>query len=109
MKYVAILTALGVGCAVLLINSQAFAQGPGHGAFLERLRAADTNGDGMLSRDEAAAALPRISEHFDEIDANHDGYITFDELHAYMAAHRHGHGGWFKRLDKDGDGKLSRD
>ncbi|HET9652989.1 MAG TPA: EF-hand domain-containing protein, partial [Usitatibacter sp.] len=54
-------------------------------------------------------SLPRISQHFDEIDADHNGFITFEELRAYMASHRHGHGGFFKKLDKDGDGRISRD
>ncbi|HET9577894.1 MAG TPA: EF-hand domain-containing protein [Usitatibacter sp.] len=109
MKYAAILAALGLGSAVLLANADAFAQGPGrHGDFMERLRAADKNADGMLSRDEAAS-LPRILQNFDEIDADHNGFITFDELRAYMSSHRHGHGGFFKKLDKDGDGRISRD
>jgi Ca2+-binding EF-hand superfamily protein len=109
MKYVAVLAALGLGSAVLLVNPHAFAQGP-QGSFMERLKAVDKNADGMLSRDEAAS-LPRISKHFDEIDANHDGFITFDELHAFGAKHRGGrhHGHALKALDKDGDGRISRD
>jgi Ca2+-binding protein (EF-Hand superfamily) len=111
MKYVAVLAALGLGSAVLLVNSDAFAQGR-QGGFMERLKAADKNADGMLSRDEAAS-LPRISQHFDEIDANHDGFITFEELHAFGKAHHARHGGHeghgLKALDKDGDGRISRD
>lgn len=109
MKYVAVLAALGLGSAVLMVNSDAIAQGHGPGAFMERLKAADKNADGKLDREEAAS-LPRISKNFDAIDANHDGYITFDELQAYMQSHRghHGHGG-LKALDKDGDGKISRE
>ena len=38
----------------------------------ERLKAADKDGDGKISRAEAAA-LPRIAKHFDEIDTNKDG------------------------------------
>jgi len=111
MKSVAVLAALGLASAVLLVNTAAFAQGQDRqGAFLERLRAADKNADGMLSRDEAAS-LPRILEHFDEIDADHNGQITFEELRAFHQGHgRHGHhGGFMKHLDKDGDGRVSRD
>lgn len=109
MKYAAILAALGLGSAVLLAQSQAFAQGPGgHGAFMERLRAADKNADGMLSREEAAS-LPRILERFDAIDADHNGFITFEELRAFHGQQRHRHGGFLKHLDKDGDGRISRD
>jgi Ca2+-binding EF-hand superfamily protein len=111
MKYVAVLAALGLGSAVLLVNSDAIAQGQ-QGGFMERLKAADKNGDGMLSREEAAS-LPRISKHFDEIDANHDGFITFDELRAFGQSHHAkggGHAGHgLKALDKDGDGRISRD
>jgi Ca2+-binding EF-hand superfamily protein len=111
MKYVAVLAALGLGSAVLLVNSDAFAQGR-QGGFMERLKAADTNADGMLSRDEAAS-LPHISKNFDAIDANHDGFITFEELRAYGQAHRgkhRGHAGHgMKALDKDGDGRISRE
>ena len=110
MKYVAILAALGLGSAVLLVNSDALAQGR-QGGFMERLKAADRNADGMLSRDEAAS-LPRILKNFDAIDANKDGLITFDELKAFHEAHRGAHGkhhGGLKALDKDRDGRISRD
>src|SRR6478609_5129115 len=111
MKYVAVLAALGLGSAVLLVSSEAFAQGR-QGGFMERLKAADTNADGMLSRQEAAS-LPHIAEHFDEIDTDHNNFVTFEELRAYGQAHRGQHGGHggkgLKALDKDGDGKISRD
>lgn len=48
--------------------------------FEKRFHAADKNGDGMLSREEAYAAFPRAPQFFDEIDLNHDNYITLVEV-----------------------------
>ena len=69
--------------------SAAFAQAPveppkGERAHKmhERLKAADTDGDGKISRAEAAA-LPRLAKHFDEIDTNKDGFLTKEELKAH--------------------------
>lgn len=89
------------------------AGGPGagkRGAMMqERIKAADTNNDGMISREEARA-LPRIAEHFDAIDANRDGQVTGEELRAYHQAQRAQHRGeMWKKLDANGDGRLSRD
>lgn len=41
----------------------------------------DADGDGKLSRAEVANA-PRLSQEFDAIDANKDGFLTLDELQA---------------------------
>jgi Ca2+-binding EF-hand superfamily protein len=57
----------------------------------ERFTKADTNGDGMLTREEAKA-MPRVSSHFDEIDANHDGQVSMDEIRAYAVAARQSRG-----------------
>jgi Ca2+-binding EF-hand superfamily protein len=43
---------------------------------------ADTNGDGLISRDEAKSS-PLLSQHFDAIDANKDGSLSRDEVHAW--------------------------
>jgi Ca2+-binding EF-hand superfamily protein len=51
-------------------------RGDRHGGF----KAADRNGDGKISVGEAVAA--KMIEFFD-IDSNHDGAITIDELLAY--------------------------
>ena len=57
----------------------------------ERMKAADKDGDGNISRAEAVA-LPRLAKHFDEIDSNKDGIITKGEIKAYRekkGAHKH--------------------
>ncbi|MBK7766547.1 MAG: hypothetical protein IPI44_10770, partial [Sulfuritalea sp.] len=46
----------------------------------KRFHAADKNGDGMLSREEAYAQFPRAPKFFDEIDSNRDKYITLVEV-----------------------------
>ena len=43
------------------------------------LKTFDRNGDGKLSRDEAPE---RMKQRWDQIDTNHDGFITVDELKA---------------------------
>jgi len=35
-----------------------------------------------ISHDQFANAFPLLTEHFEEIDANHDGRITLSELQA---------------------------
>jgi len=106
-KTVVTLVAVALGAAATLTIADP-GQGPRRGAMMERLKAADTNADGLISRSEAAA-LPRLAEHFDAIDANRDGQVSFEELRAFHARHRGERGKAFmKRLDTDGDGKVSR-
>lgn len=104
MRHVILLTTLGLAAAA----STAFAAPEGRGA--DRLKQADTNGDGMISRDEAKA-LPRVLKNFDAIDANHDGQITADELRAFHKSHAgegKNRGDAMKKLDTDGDGRISK-
>ena len=54
----------------------------------ERFSAADTDGDGYISRDEAEKGLPRIAAHFDDADSNHDGKLSKDEIVAYAKSLR---------------------
>ncbi len=51
------------------------------GAMGERLRSADKDGDGAISAEEAKA-MPMLAEHFDEVDTNHDGKVTREEMKA---------------------------
>lgn len=88
------------------------AYGQGYGRRGGGLQKWDANGDGQLSREEVANA-PRLSQGFDAIDANHDGFLTLAELQAAHGARgpgsRGGRGGPIARWDANGDGKLSRD
>lgn len=54
----------------------------------ERFKAADTNADGKLTRDEAKSKMPMVYKHFDEIDVNHTGAVTMADVAAYAQAHR---------------------
>lgn len=109
MKYVVLLTALGLASAASL--TFAGADGPRAGAMGERFKAADTNNDGMINREEAKS-LPRVAKDFDAIDANKDGQATADELRAFHKAHRGEHGRhrgeFLKKLDTNADGRISK-
>ena len=107
MKTVIGLTMLALASAATI--AVAAPEGGHRGGMMERLKAADTNGDGLISRAEAAA-LPRLAERFEQIDANRDGQVSFEELRAARGhgKHGHGHGGMMKHLDADGDGKVSK-
>jgi Ca2+-binding EF-hand superfamily protein len=61
----------------------------------ERWVAADKDGDGALTREEAQASMPGVAEHFDALDANHDGKVDRAEMHdARMRQHQqHREGG----------------
>ena len=47
---------------------------------------ADKDNDGTLDRKEAKK-MPRVAKNFDAIDTDHDGTVSMDEVHTYMAAH----------------------
>lgn len=73
-------------------------------AIRERARvrfvAADRDGDGHLSRDEAAQLRPFLAHHFDRIDTNRDGRLSEQELaDARSRMHRMRHEN-FNRHDK---------
>jgi hypothetical protein len=42
----------------------------------KRFAAADADGNGKLTKAEAMSAMPRVYQHFDEIDTGHRGYVT---------------------------------
>jgi Ca2+-binding EF-hand superfamily protein len=54
----------------------------------KRFAAADANADGRLTRDEAKGKMPRVYEHFDEIDAAHNGFVTLADIQAYAISQR---------------------
>jgi Ca2+-binding EF-hand superfamily protein len=56
--------------------------------FDQQFMAADKDGDGALSRQEAEkAGMRRVVENFDRIDVNHDGKVTRAELRALIVGH----------------------
>jgi crotonobetainyl-CoA:carnitine CoA-transferase CaiB-like acyl-CoA transferase len=49
-----------------------------------RFPTANTTHDGKLTRDQAAAGMPIVARHFDEIDKQKAGYITLPQIEAFM-------------------------
>jgi len=91
--------------------------GKGPAAMGDRIKAADKNGDGLISREEAQASLPKVFENFDKMDLNKDGYISKEEFQkaaearrAAMQAERKAEmERRFAAADKDGNGRISRE
>ena len=45
-----------------------------------RFKAADLNGDGKVTREEAEKGLPRVAMAWDKVDVDRRGYITLEQL-----------------------------
>ena len=79
---VTVLLSAGIGTSAVLAQTPPEApKGDRAHKVHERIKAADKDGDGKISRAEVVA-LPRIAKHFDEIDTNKDGFVTKEELKA---------------------------
>ena len=65
----------------------------------------DTDGNAMISREEAKAS-PRLSQNFDAIDADKDGQLSRDEMRSAWGGRGHRQG---PRMDTNADGLISRD
>jgi len=75
----------GLLCSLLLAGTAAAQTAPSAAQkqkLQQKLETADANGDGLISRSEADAALPRLAKRFDALDRNHDGQLSADELRA---------------------------
>lgn len=51
-----------------------------------RFAAANTTHDGKLTREQAQAGMPRVAQHFDEIDAQKAGFVTLAQIEDFMRA-----------------------
>ncbi|SDD03375.1 hypothetical protein [Paraburkholderia lycopersici] len=51
-----------------------------------RFAAANTTHDGKLTREQAQAGMPRVAQHFDEIDTQKAGFVTLAQIEDFMRA-----------------------
>jgi hypothetical protein len=79
---------LGAGlaaCGLLASAPSQAAFGPGPAEVEARFKAADHDGDGRLTREEAEQGMPRIARKFDELDTGKQGYLTLEQVKAAAA------------------------
>ena len=87
---------------------------PRHGPAGADMLKWDTNGDGVVTKEEAqSASASNVAKRFDELDLNKDGQITKEEMsearEARRTAMKEKFAADFKAADKNADGGLSKD
>lgn len=118
VKVQALAATLCLGLGTISVQAQPAGPPPnkGPGAMADPIKAADKNGDQLISREEAKAFLPHVAENFDKIDANGDGQLSRVEMRQWSEQRRAARQAErkaemerrFKAADKDGDGHISR-
>jgi Ca2+-binding EF-hand superfamily protein len=107
LRSATILTAcitLNTGC-MMAARAVTHQQQPDPGKIFD---SADTNGDGIITREEFHAARARA---FTRLDRNDDGYIDKDDLPARRAGRQRAQerlAQLVTQFDKDGDGRVSK-
>lgn len=80
-KYLALVTA--IIASSLFASANVYADDSAQAKQIEeKFKAADKNGDGKLTLDEAKAGMPRVARGFSKIDVNNQGYVTVDDIKA---------------------------
>jgi Ca2+-binding EF-hand superfamily protein len=51
----------------------------------QRFKAADKNQDGLLTKAEAEAGMPKLAKTFDRIDTEKKGSVTLEQIKAFIA------------------------
>jgi hypothetical protein len=54
----------------------------------ERFTAANTTHDGKLTKQQAQLGMPRVAQHFDQIDTQKVGYVTLPQIEQFLATQR---------------------
>jgi hypothetical protein len=54
----------------------------------ERFAAANTTHDGKLTKQQAELGMPRVAQHFDQIDTQKVGYVTLPQIEQFLATQR---------------------
>jgi Ca2+-binding EF-hand superfamily protein len=108
------LTTCALAIAALLAGQAIAGDSPHSDSPGRNFMSADKDGDGKVSRAEAQAASDaRISQWFDKLDLNHDGYVTPDELKQAHETRRADMQAKFDQrfadADTNHDGQLSLD
>lgn len=86
-------------CLLYLASTAALAQAtepPARAEPIEqrlqsRFDAANTSHDGKLTKAQAEAGMPMVAHHFDEIDTQNAGYVTVQQIEAFLAQRTAGH------------------
>lgn len=96
---------LSTGLLVLLTASAQAQMRPSAGAMFDD---ADSNKDGLVSRDEFIAAR---AGQFNRLDRNGDGFIDDADIPKRLLARRQQQGGGqvLAQFDTNGDGRVSKD
>lgn len=68
--------------AALLLTASSLAYAEDPKEIEARFAAADKNGDGKLTKEEAKEGMPRVAKNFDRIDKDKKGYLTLEQIKA---------------------------